>query len=88
VTDGGTIKLFETHDEARREAVLFVPDATVLHACTFQRTLRESINCAGIHAAKMGLNKPNVHIDGLKIGPNPPPAFLQKAREKEGGGGA
>jgi hypothetical protein len=49
VTEEGTIKLFETLKEARREAVAFVNDGTVIRACVFQRTLRESINCGGAH---------------------------------------
>lgn len=86
ITEDGVIKLFGTLKEARRAAVEFVPDGTVVRACVFQRTLMESINCGGVHAAKMGLNRPNVHVEGVRIGPKPPPAFLQDAMDKEGGG--
>lgn len=83
LTDDGTIKLFPDIKEARRAAVAFVSDGTVVSSHVFERILRESINCGGIHAAKLGINKPNVHVDGLQIGPKPPPAFVQKAMEKE-----
>lgn len=85
VTDeeGGTIKLFGSQKEARQAAVAFANDGTVIRALVFRRIVVESINCAGVHAAKMGLNKPGVHIDGLQLGPKPPPSFIAKAREKK-----
>jgi hypothetical protein len=53
VTENGTIQLFRDLKEARREAVAFANDETVIRACVFQRTLIESINCGGVHAAKL-----------------------------------
>jgi hypothetical protein len=52
VTEDGTVKLFETVKNARREAVKFIPDGTAIRACVFQRTLVESINCSGVHARR------------------------------------
>lgn len=87
ITDEGTIKLFETQVDARKAARELITDATVVRACIFRRIVVESINCAGVHAAKMGLNKPNVQIDGVRIGKTPP-SFITDALDKKEGGGA
>lgn len=68
--------VFKSYRDAERTALSFTNDATVMRAVPTERKPIKQFTCAGVHAAKMSLKRKNVHIEGVRIGPNPTPRFL------------
>lgn len=82
--EDGSIKLFPDQKSAYTEAMSYSNEGTALRACIFRRILVEEIGCAGRAVAKkMGLDRPNVHIEGgVKVGPPHKSQMFKKPPER------